>query len=47
MVVSVTVTRLTVPLHANVKLDFLGMAASVQVSYVLFLISYLIRTVKY
>ena len=47
MVVSVTVTRLTVPLHANVKLDFPGMEASVQVNYALFLISYLIKTKKY
>ena len=47
MAVSVTVTRLTVTLHANVKLDFPGMAASVQVNYVLFLISYLIKTEKY
>ena len=40
MVLGVTVTRLTVPLLANVKLAFLGMVATVQVSYILYLISY-------
>jgi hypothetical protein len=36
VVLGVTVTRLTVPLHANVKLAFLGMAAPVQVNFVLY-----------
>jgi hypothetical protein len=40
VVLGVTVTRLTVPLLANVKLAFLGMVATVQVSYILYLISY-------
>ena len=40
VVLGVTVARLTVPLLANVKLAFLGMVATVQVSYILYLISY-------
>ena len=40
VVLGVTVTRLTVPLLANVKLAFLGMVATVQVSYILYLNSY-------
>ena len=36
VVLGVTVTRLTVPLLANVKLAFLGMVATVQVSYILY-----------